>query len=164
MDFISDPIKKSCTSKHYASEQSYSLVPDGFFQQPRRVAVATSLFKIHCASETLLNTVWKKELLRPQECFFFEMQSGQTPSWISNLMCTACSAALVSAMLPVKAWEFVDIPGPTSSTASQHHQGETGCHTLCKLKHLQTVPADSGYSLLLLQKVNLRSITGLFLR
>lgn len=67
-------------------------------------------------------------------------------------------------MLPVKAWEFVDIPGPTSSTASQHHQGKTGWHTLCKLKHLQTVPADSGYSLLLLQKVNLRSITGLFLR
>lgn len=120
MDFISDPIKKSCTSKHYASEQSYSLVPDGFFQQPRRVAVATSLFKIHCASETLLNTVWKKELLRPQECFFFEMQSGQSPSWISNLMCTACSAALVSAGLPCSLWKLGSLLTFLAPQALQH--------------------------------------------
>lgn len=64
-------------------------------------------------------------------------------------------------LLPVKACEFVGIPGLTSSTASHNHQGKTGWHVLSKLQtSSSTVLADSGYSLFLLQEVNLRRVIG----
>lgn len=61
----------------------------------------------------------------------------------------------------MKACEFVGIPGLTSSTASHNHQGKTGWHMLSKLQtSSSTVLADSGYSLFLLQEVNLRRVIG----
>lgn len=162
VDFVSDPIQKLCTCKHYAPEQSCSLLPDGFFQQPRRVAVATSLFKILCVSGTLLNEVWEKEQLDHKSDFSLRCSQDR----LLHRSAVSCAELTVQqwwmgGLLPVKAWEFVGIPGLTSSTASQNHQGKTGWHMLSKLKTCSnTVPADSGYSLFLLQEVNLRRVIG----